>query len=257
MGSNMKEKNFDYTPELYDLQMNWPQRLSKEKDFFEKIIKERKVKNILEIGGGIGRHAQMFSEIADNVTYMEPSEDMLQYAKANIIKSENISVVNGGFEDIDGLVFENFDMITCLGNTLPVLENRKNVKMALKQARRKLVKCGLAIFQFLNFEPKIMEQNRFYAPRIFKKDGKKYIFLKHFEPGKVKTRVDFMIIEMDSDDAILNFNSRSTMLCTLRQNLFLKMAYNSGFKKVELLGTGGAEEFDKNRHVSLYALLYN
>jgi glycine/sarcosine N-methyltransferase len=253
----MKEKNFEYTPELYDLQMNWPQRLLKEKVFFEKIIKERKVKNILEIGGGIGRHAQMFSEIAERVTFMEPSEDMIQYAKANIIKSENISIINGGFEDIDRLVFENYDLITCLGNTLPILENRKNVKMALKQARRKLIKGGMAVFQFLNFEPKIMEQNRFYAPRIFKKDGKKYIFLKHFEPEKVKTRVDFMIIEIDSDDAILSFNNRSTFLCTLRQNLFLKMAYNSGFKKVELLGTGGAEEFDKNRHVSLYALLYN
>ncbi len=253
----MKEKNFEYTPELYDLQMNWPQRLSKEKDFFEKIIKERKVKNILEIGGGIGRHAQMFSEIAENVTFMEPSEEMLRYAKINIIKSENIRVLNGGFEDLDRLVFESYDMITCLGNTLPILENRKNVKMALKQTRKKLVKGGLAIFQFLNFEPKIMEQNRFYAPRIFKKDEKKYIFLKHFESEKVKTRVDFMIIEIDSEDVILSFHSRSTLLCTLRQNLFLRMAYNSGFKKVELLGTGGTVEFDKNRHISLYALLYN
>ena len=253
----MKEKNFEYTPELYDLQMNWPQRLSKEKDFFEKIIKERKVKNILEIGGGIGRHAQMFSEIAENVTFMEPSEEMLRYAKINIIKSENIRVLNGGFEDLDRLVFESYDMITCLGNTLPILENRKNVKMALKQTRKKLVKGGLAIFQFLNFEPKIMEQNRFYAPRIFKKDEKKYIFLKHFESEKVKTRVDFMIIEIDSEDVILSFHSRSTLLCTLRQNLFIRMAYNSGFKKVELLGTGGTVEFDKNRHISLYALLYN
>ena len=253
----MKEKNFEYTPELYDLQMNWPQRLSKEKDFFEKIIKERKVKNILEIGGGIGRHAQMFSEIVGSVTFMEPSEDMLQYAKTDIIKSDNVNAINGGFEDIDRLVFKNFDMITCLGNTLPVLENRKNVKMALKQTRRKLVKGGLAVFQFLNFEPKMIEQNRFYAPRIFKKDNKKYIFLKHFESGKVKTRVDFMIIEMDADDVILNFHNRSTFLCTLRKSLFLKMALNSGFKKVELLGPGGAEDFDKNRHVSLYALLYN
>jgi 2-polyprenyl-3-methyl-5-hydroxy-6-metoxy-1,4-benzoquinol methylase len=253
----MKEKNFEYTPELYDLQMNWPQRLSKEKDFFEKIIKERKVKKILEIGGGIGRHAQMFSEMADSVTFMEPSEDMLQYAKANILKSGSVKAVNGGFEDLDRLVFENFGMITCLGNTLPILENRKNVKMALKQTSKKLTKGGIAIFQFLNFEPKIMEQNRFYAPRIFKKEDKKYIFLKHFESEKVKTRVDFMIIEMDPEDNIVNFHNRSTFLCTLRKNLFLKMAYNSGFKKVELLGTGGTEEFDKNRHISLYALLYN
>ena len=37
----MKMSNFDYTPELYDLQVNWQQRLSKEKEFFEKIFAQK------------------------------------------------------------------------------------------------------------------------------------------------------------------------------------------------------------------------
>ena len=46
----MKESNFEYSPELYVLQVNWQQRLAKEKPFFEGIIKANNVKNILDIG---------------------------------------------------------------------------------------------------------------------------------------------------------------------------------------------------------------
>jgi len=150
----------------------------------------------------------------------------------------------------------SFDMITCLGNTLALLKNRKNVKAALKSTRRKLASGGLAVFQFLNFEPKIMEKNRFYQPKISASGDSKYIFLKHFEFGKINTRADFIIIQLDSADNIVNFYNNSSNMCTLRKNIFLKMAQNAGFKKVELLGTGGQEQFDKNKHISLYALLY-
>ena len=37
---------------------------------------------------------------------------------------------------------------------------------------------------------------------------------------------------------------------------FLKMAKNSGFKRIELLGPGGKEVFNGKRDISLYALLY-
>ena len=37
----MAVKNFHFTPEFYDLQVNWPERLKKEKDFLTGIIKKR------------------------------------------------------------------------------------------------------------------------------------------------------------------------------------------------------------------------
>ncbi|GAG61228.1 unnamed protein product, partial [marine sediment metagenome] len=42
----------------------------------------------------------------------------------------------------------------------------------------------------------------------------------------------------------------------LKANLFLKMAKNLGFEKIELLGPGGKEVFNGKRDISLYALLY-
>jgi ubiquinone/menaquinone biosynthesis C-methylase UbiE len=252
----MEQKNFNYTPELYDLQVNWSKRLEKEKFFFIGIFKQRKVTNLLDIGCGTGHHAQFFSDYVERITAVDPSDETIDYARKNVIKSKNIELLRGGFEDLERLVAGKYDLIVCLGNTLPLLGNRRNVKLALKNTRKKLVDGGLAIFQFLNFEPKIIEKNSYYQPKIFIKDNKKYIFMKHFEYGKVKTRADFIITVLDTQDKVENFYINSSNFCTLRKKLFLKMAENSGFKKIDLLNTDGNEMFDSKKHISLYALLY-
>jgi ubiquinone/menaquinone biosynthesis C-methylase UbiE len=249
--------NFDYTPELYDLQINWQERLSKEKKFFDKIFTQNKISNMLDIGCGTGRHAEFFSDYADSVTAMDPSTDMINYARKCVVRSSKVKLVEGGFENLNTVVSQQFDLIICLGNTLPILGNRRNVKLALKNTRKKLVSGGLAIFQFLNFEPKVMEKNRYYNPKVLSKNDKKYIFMKHFEFGKINTRADFLITQLNNMDKIENFYVHTSCFCTLRKNLFLKMAANSGFKKTELLGTDGSGEFNKNTDISLYALMYN
>ena len=252
-----KTRNFEFSPELYDMQVNWPQRLSKEKEFFAGIIEKHNIKKVLDIGCGTGHHAQMMSGFVDRITAIDPSEESIEYAKKNVVTAKNILLAVAGFENMESKVSGYFDLIVSLGNTLAILGNRKKVKAALKATRKKLVKGGVAVFQFLNFEPEIMEKNRFYRPRIFFKDSKKYIFMKHFEYGKTKTRVDFLVIQMDAGDNIEEFYNNSSMLCTLRQKLFLKMAENSGYKKIELFGTGGSEVFDRKKHISLYAILQN
>ena len=54
-----------------------------------------------------------------------------------------------------------------------------------------------------------------------------------------------------ADDFFVN----SSYLATLKANMFKSMAKNAGFKKIKLIGTGGNEEFDPKKHISLYALL--
>ncbi len=251
----MKDKNFEFSPDLYDLQVNWTERLKKEKDFFLRIFKDNRIKSVLDIGCSTGHHAEFFSGYAKKVIAIDPSGETIDYARENIIKSPNVTLLKEGFEGLEKIPYDRFDLITCLGNTLPILKNRRNVKQAIKKIRNKLSPHGVAIIQFLNFNSDIMEKNRFYSPKVFEKDGKTYIVIKHFEYGKIKTRVDFIITVLSkskSEDFFIN----SSNLCTLKINLFLKMARNSGFKKIELLGPGGKEAFDSRKDISILALLY-
>ncbi len=251
----MEKENFKLSPELYDLQVNWDNRIKKEKDFFSCVFKKNKIESVLDVGCGTGHHAQLFSGYVKKVVAIDPSEEAIDYAGKNVIKSPNVTLLKGGFEDLDGIPHDKFDLVTSLGNTLPILGNRRRVKQALKEMRNKLAADGMAIVQFLNFNSNVLKKNRFYTPKVFEKDDRTYIFIKHFEYGKIKTRVDFIITAV-CKNKVEDFFINSSYLCTLKVNLFLRMARNSGFKKIELMGPGGKEVFDGRKHVSLLALLY-
>lgn len=250
----MREKSFELNPELYDLQVDWDKRIKKEKDFFSCVFKKNKIESVLDVGCGTGHHAQLFSGYVKKVVAMDPSEEAIGYAGKNVINSPNVTLLKGGFEELGRIPYDKFDLITSLGNTLPILGNRRKIKQALKEMRNKLAASGMAIVQFLNFNSNVLEKNRFYAPKVFEKDDRTYIFIKHFEYGKIKTRVDF-IVTVIYKNKVEDFFINSSYLCTLKVNLFLKMARNSGFKKIELMGPGGKEAFDSKKHVSLLALL--
>ncbi len=250
-----EELNFKLSADLYDEQMNWENRFSVEKDFFYGIFKSNNAKKLLDIGCGPARHAQLFSTVLEEVYAMDPSQEMLDYAKEKVVKSENIKLINGGFKDLVNLKTGNFDIITCLGNTLPILETRRRVKSALKITRKKLKKGGTAIFQFINFEQDMVEKNRYYQPKILHKDNKIYLFNRHFEYGKIKTRVDFMTTVLNDKNGIEIFDINTFMMCTLKTRIFQKMALNSGFKKIDYFGNDTRESFNKAKHVGLFAIL--
>lgn len=250
----MKEKNFKLSPEYYDLQVNWDRRLDKERGFFIDIFRKNDIGKVLDIGCGTGHHAQLFSEYAEKVVAIDPSGEAIEFAGEKVVKSPGVILLKEGFEGLDKIPGGPFDLVTVLGNTLPILGNRRKVKQALKKIRNKLAENGLAIIQFLNFNSSVMEENRFYPPKMVKKDGRNYVFIKHFEYGKIKTRVDF-IITVTCGDKIENFFVNSSRLCTLKTALFMKMAGNAGFKGIELLGPGGKRAFNKKKDISLYALM--
>ncbi|MDD5659269.1 MAG: class I SAM-dependent methyltransferase [Actinomycetota bacterium] len=251
-----EKPNFKFDAELYDEQINWEARFNVEKDFFYNIFKSNNSKRLLDIGCGTARHAQLFSSFVEEVYAMDPSQEMIDYARERVVKSENVKLLTGGFKDLANIKIGNFDTITCLGNTLPILENRRKVKSALKSIKKRLNKGGIAIFQFINFEQSMIEKNSYYQPKIIRRDdGRIYLLNRHFEYGKIKTRADFITTVLDSENDIEIFNVDTTMMCTLKIRIFQKMALNCGFKKIHYLGNDTKESFNKAKHISLFATL--
>jgi len=250
----MATRNFNVDPQYYDLQVDWKKRMEKERDFFENIFKNRKISRVLDIGCGTGHHAELFAEYAPEVVAIDPDPEMIDYAESNIIKSKNIKLYRAGFEELDRIPDGKFDLITSIGNTLPLLGDRKKIKQALKKIRGRLSENGIVVLQFLNFSSKSIDKNNYYPPKVFEKDGLTYIFIKHFQYGKQKTRLDLIITGLDGS-SVKEFHVNSSYLATLKVNIFKSMAVNSGFKKIELIGSGGIDRFDPGKHISLYALL--
>ncbi len=247
--------NFKYDPKFYDLQINWEARLKKEIDFLLGIIKKNKIERLLDIGCGTAHHLQALSPYVEELVGIDPLKDTIAYGAKNVATAPNVDLRVAGFENLENLDIGSFDLVMSLGNTLPLLKTKRKVKLALKKCRKKLVDGGVALFQFLNFDRRMIEANTYYKPKSLKYKGKLYIFLKHFEYGKINTRADFLITELDPQGTVTDFWTNSSYFCTLKKNLFTKMAANSGYKDIKLLAPDGKEEFDHKKHISLYALL--
>lgn len=250
----MATKNFNVDPQYYDLQVDWKKRMENERGFFENIFKSRKISRVLDIGCGTGHHAELFAEYVQEVVAIDPDPDMIDYTKNNVIKSKNITLYRAGFEELDSIPDGKFDLITSVGNTLPLIGDRKKIKQALKRIRGRLSENGIVVLQFLNFNSKIIDKNNYYPPKVFEKDGLTFVFIKHFQYGKQKTRLDLIITGLDGS-SVKEFYVNSSYLATLKVNIFKSMAVNAGFKKIELIGPGGIDRFDSRKHISLYALL--
>jgi ubiquinone/menaquinone biosynthesis C-methylase UbiE len=255
MNNIYKKENFKFTPELYDKQVNWENRFKSEKEFFKKLFEQYNIKSVLDVGCGTGRHAELFSSMVGKVYAIDPSKEMIEYAKSRVVVSDNVFLACGGFEDIARLKIGDVDAITCLGNTLSLLETRRNVKAALKTCYKKLPKNGVAVFQFINYEKSVMEKNRYYSPKVLSVDNKNYIFFRHFEYGKIKTKTDFIVTILNEKSEVELFDINQSLMCTLKKRIFVKMAQNSGFKKMEFIGNDGKTPFDKEKHISLFAIL--
>ena len=250
----MATKNFDFDPEYYDLQVDWKKRFEKEKDFYDGIFSRAKISSVLDIGCGTGHHPEFFAGYADRVVAVDPDKEMIEYAGKNVIKSPKVSIYRAGFEELESIPEGKFDLITSLGNTIAILGDKRKIKQALKSIRSRLSENGIVLLQFLNFSSKIIDENNYYQPKVFKKDGNTFVFVKHFQYGRQKTRVDFIITELENNK-VKDFYVNSSYLATLKVSAFRSMAKNSGFKNIELLGTGGKVAFEPKKHISLYALM--
>src|SRR5450830_1886127 len=170
-----KELNFKFSPELYDQQINWEKRFSTEKDFFFSLFNSNNTKKLLDIGCGTGRHAELFSAFVSEVFAMDPSKEMIDYSREKVIKSKNIKLIHGGFKELANIAEGDFDSITCLGNTLSLLETRKKVKNALK-IKKKNIKKNKKTKKKKKIKKKKKNKNNYYIYIIYNKIIYKFYF---------------------------------------------------------------------------------
>lgn len=98
----------------------------KEVDFIIDIFKKSSndIKTIIDLGGGVGLHADLLQRRGYEVTVFDQSEKALSIVQKS---NPNIKTIAGSFENIN--IQENFDAAICMWSTLSYIyteEGRKN-----------------------------------------------------------------------------------------------------------------------------------
>lgn len=255
---------YDELSEDYADMIEFSEKLEKEKGIFESIVSEYKIKKCLDAGCGVGLHSIILSRFGVDVLGIDISASMVEKAK----KLSQMLGVPAKFEVLDFSAIkdkyrEEFDLVLCLGNTLPHLLNEKDLLVALRNFYNALRDNGVLILQVLNYD-KIMEmEERIIGIR--ETSEKIFVRFYDFEPTIVgspslrvfEIRKDFLKFNVLIIDKAKNYAYKliTTRIKPIKSEELCKKLHMVGFKSVEIFGDLLRNEYssESSKNIVIFA----
>lgn len=181
---------YDQFSAEYDIMVDWAARLQREWPFFEEMFGRAPARRVLDVGCGTGGHAIRFAQSGHEVVGADPSVEMLRRAAAHAKGVAGVTFVQAGFGGLRAAVTGSFDVVTCLGNTLPHVLGRAELFRTLEDFATVLRPGGLLIVQQLNYDRLCATRQRFLGVSSGQTAGEEMLFFRFY---------DFL-------DPLLNFN---------------------------------------------------
>ncbi len=203
------------------------------------LIRSLKAQKFLEFACGTGTVAVGLSLQGFKVTGVDYSVDMLKQAKIKA-KEHKVAVklVKGDITKIN--LKEKFDLLLCLGNTIPQFTNMSILKAFLKNCKNHLVPGGYIIFQQLNYD-RILKQK----PATFAVETSgSLVRLKQYRYGR--GYIDFVVTIIDGNKIPPQISSSEIKLKPWTKPELTKIMTGEGFKDISVYGDYNRSGFDLN-----------
>jgi glycine/sarcosine N-methyltransferase len=200
------------------------------------IVRSTSAKSILEFGCGTGTVAVGLSLEGYDVTGVDYSPEMLKAAREKAKKQRaQIRLIR---RDISLVALnKKYDLILCLGNTIPHFTNRAGLKTLLDNCQRHLNPGGRVIFQQLNYD-RILDEK----PTTFALDIDREIV--RFKQNRYKkNHIDFVVTIVDGARIPPRQTVSIAKLKPWTKTELKKIMTESGFKKISFYGDYNKSKF--------------
>lgn len=186
----------------YDRFVNWKNRLAVEIPFLEETIHSAfpsKISpiRILDAATGTGMHAIRLAQLGFDVSGADLSEGMIERARENAATNHSklrfevagfgvlaeTFRINSNLPESDQTSSNQtpFDVVVCLGNSLPHVTSREKLIDALKDFSECLKPNGLLILQNRNFDAVMASKERWMEPQFYREKNKEWLFLRFYD----------------------------------------------------------------------------
>ncbi len=257
----MKKEAYDDFSGDYDRFVNWEERLSAEMPFLLKklqsaVPEKGQPARVLDAACGTGMHAIALAEAGNQVSGADISGEMIRAAKENARAAQlEVEFKTAGF----GMLTEAFgnssscpfDMIICLGNSLPHLLSQESILGALTDIAKCLRPGGYLLLQNRNFDAVMAEKNRWLGTQSQVEGTHEWLFLRFydFDPDGLIT---FNIIRLHkSGNEPWTQKELVTRLFPLKQAVLLLLLKKAGFHQISCFGQMGSGTFDRMKSGNL------
>lgn len=244
---------YDEFSGLYDLMVCWENRLNNESAFLKTLLEQSGARRILDVACGTGVHAILFADWGYDVVGADLSQEMIKKAKANARSSKaKVKFVRAGFGDLSAELTGEFDVVTCLGNSLPHLLTKDELARALRDIYSVLAPGGVLVTQNRNYDKVWTERNRFMPLEATSVGGKEFLFFRMLD--FYEDTIGFNIVTLTKDEGKWSYVVRSTKHRPVFGDELAALLYEAGFSEVRFLGDYQEHEFVAAESIDLIAV---
>ncbi|MFW9855175.1 MAG: class I SAM-dependent methyltransferase [Candidatus Thorarchaeota archaeon] len=237
----------------YDLLIDWEKRIPPEIHFIIEAVsrKSQKIRSILEIGCGTGRHTERLQN-RYHMTGVDINPSMIHEAE---IRASNAEFINGDFMELNLLRNRSFDAIISLGNTIGLIATSYVYELIIYRIYSLLKEPnGLLIFQILNMEK---ERNGWSIPRSVQTSDGEFVFLREFRTTTEYVIPQILTLYRPYEESSWAFNSLGpTMIPRTTRKAMLNILKKAGFGQVEFYGSYEWEKFDPQTSVDMIVVAH-
>lgn len=234
----------------YDRFVNWADRLAYEIPFIEQQI-DRLQKtsgqplDILDTACGTGMHAIALAKLGHRVSAADLYPQMIERSLQNSqIAGVSVHFETAGLGDMAQTYAPgHFDLVLCLGNSLPHLLSEKELEDAMTDFANCLRPGGLLLIQNRNFDAVMLRQERWMEPQTHFAKDVEWIFQRFYDflPGRL---VRFNIVTLKREgDSSWNASVASTILRPQLQAEIMRALTQAGFEKIREFGSLTGDDF--------------
>lgn len=233
----MSETSFyDALSEDYDRFVDWEARLAFEMPFFRALFERRQVRRVLDVACGTGRHAIAFAEEGYEATAADPSQAMVDRARANVAAAKaRVNVHKLGFGGLGEELSGPYDAITCLGNSLPHLLTEEAMVEALVDMASVVSTKGILVVQNRNFDRVLARHERFMPPEVHRSGDEEWIFVRFYDLDEEKARFNMVRLHRRGSGS-WGARIEQTQLRAWQHRELEPLLFRSGFKVLSALG---------------------
>lgn len=207
--------------------------------FMEGLLSNLSGKKILDCGCGTGSLAIELGRKSATIAAFDLDEAMIAKAKEKCPQALNVQFATNDLLNFsEDYKANHFDLVYCLGNTLPHLPSLKDVQSYFDTASKLLKADGLIVVQIINYD-RVLNDKVVRLPTI---DTKDYIFERNYV-HELDGTIQFSTILSDKQSGE-SFTQALPLLPILKEDISKMLAKD--FEDVQLYGSFKKDAWEKN-----------
>lgn len=230
----------------YDDMTRFQKRMDQERSILITLQKKFKFKTALDVACGTGLHAILLQKIGVDTVGTDNSRAMLDKAHKNAMEAGiDVTWVQSDMRAVTKTINRTFDVIFCIGNSLPHIITTKQLLNAFREWHKLLNTDGRIIIQILNYTKILKDKERIV--NITKQGPREYIRFYDFLSQKLQFNI--IIINWEKQPPFQSL--KSTILYPHERSSLSTVLHQAGFTNLKYFGNINLSPFSEEKSPNL------